>query len=370
MSKKDTTISSLSPISLSFALVSLFSAYMYHGLEFLSYESWIPLPGVGYLRWDLALWGSLLQIGLLHRLFVVMMYRRGVGLMILLLLTAFYYVLPRPPYFYTRSPVLFHYTDYLDSNPFHQNITIHNKGLTKTKSHALAEIIYRASRNWTHVTAAYGLAHHYYGTCLQYDHRHDDDRLPFYSFQHGFGHYSPKRAARESWYRHHFPEYVTEVQRQLKKEILPLVRPLYAQVVQASSEQDIVWGDEEGLGVPTVQIRMPHIPLTMHPQTNTIYQRRFHEIVRNETACQTTATVQTIVIPLLLPYRAGLRHWTRDEEHYYAQEIYFQYGKVYQYPAPTVHAVLSSSRFHERGIYMVLEAMAMPCEDGRWIFFH
>jgi hypothetical protein len=163
---------------------------------------------------------------------------------------------------------------------------------------------------------------------------------------------------------------VAQVQQNLKGEILPLVRPLYAQVVQAASEQDIVWGDVAGLGVPTVQIRMPHIPINLHPQTNTIYQRRFYELVSNETACHTTATVQTIVIPLLLPHRAGLRHWTREEEHYYAQDIYFQYGKVYQYPASTVHAVLSSSRFHERGIYMVLEAMAIPCEDGRWIFFH
>lgn len=342
-------------------------------MEPVSYDWWVPLPGIGYLRWDVALLGGLLELWILYRAVCCQQYWAIAFFLVLFLLVPH---LPDSwPRYCMRPPELFQYIDTEDGSNFNVNndgIAVLDGGLTRAQSYELANWVYQHSVNWTHASLSYALAYCQYGATLNFD-RKEEDQVPWYSLRHGFGHtMTYERAARESRYRLHFPDHIAETQAQLRERVLPIVRPIYARAVNVSEEQ-IVFGDDylQGLGLPSVGIMLPNIVWhwILNPHLDKLYGRRFDEMTRDVSDVCSGTQVQAFIMPLTVPYGAGLRQWN---DPYHSTDVYYELGKIYNFNAKTVHAIrpLPYKEWRRNDIRMILQAFAIPCDDGRWIFFH
>lgn len=274
---------------------------------------------------------------------------------------------------YLQSPEQFVPTDSKHNLFGGGGIRVLDFGLTREQTHRLAAMVYQHRMNWTHATTSQSLAYMQLGASINFDEK-SRTPIPFYSFYHGFGfQMTEERAAREGQYRLHFPEVIQDTQDILRREVLPVVRPVYARALHTTADK-IIFGDDfvPGLGLPSMGIMMPNVVWhwLMNPHVDRKYVTGFRKLTGSlGKNCTENPEVQAFIMPVTVPDGAGLRYWRSTEE---TVDILYEIGKLYNFDASTVHAILPLpyKEWRRREIRIVLQAFAVGCDDGRWIMFH
>lgn len=239
--------------SLSFSVIlPLGIIWIANGTDSFCSNVWVPLPFIGYFRWDCAVLGFCL--GELPVFWLCSKGNRIAWLLAILLMTLPFW--PRQPVFYTLSPSTF--LQLLHENgvsPFGKSIQILDSGLSNKDADRFLEIAWKHKTNWTHASAAKALGYYQFGKSENID-RKSTARPPFWSLQLGFLP-SHTTLARESIYRQHFPEQQDHVQDIIRREMLPTLRGIYAQALNTTN---VIFGEEldPKLGLPSIAIIAPN----------------------------------------------------------------------------------------------------------------
>lgn len=356
-------------------LLPLLLAWIAKGVTFASGDVWIPLPLIGYLRWDIFLLAFLFVE--LPIFWACYQHKNRLAGMILIITILLPYIPDsiRPIYCTRPIRMFFHYYEEMLGFPYPPAdqiaiTTHHATGLSKQDSSRLAEMALAHQDEWVHTTSAMCLGYFQYGPSINFD-RKLRRKPGIWSFQYGLTP-SEHRLGRESSYRLHFPELRAGVVSVLKKEALPALRDAYAKTVGASSEK-ILFGDEvfSNLGVPAITIMLGNAAWNSisNIHTDSIYASKFQEKNERTPFCNSTYDVTTFLLPLTAVLGSGLRYWTLVDE---MKEVYYEIGNVYTFNATTIHAIrpLPYYEWRRDDIRMTVQAFGVSCDDGRWVIYH
>jgi len=380
--------------------IPLLVGWIAYGTESISHEIWIPLPAVGYLRYDVALLAFFcLQLPVVWLLSYLCggsdnnntssdryAQHRTAWLLWFLLCTTVPFLpdairplfYTRPPQFVLRVAAEFNMNHHIPS----AGIQAHDTGLTLVESQRLAQLAWDQRADWTHITTSQSLGYFQWGSSINFDRQ--VSRTPgLYSFALGFVTSSIDRVARESDYRLHFPKPVAHVQRVLQHELLPRLRPLYARTLNVSSTDQIVYGDEilKGLGAPAITVVLPNVlwHWIANPHTDQLYADAFErKTIHQNLDCQRTANAgfKSFLLPLTLPEGTGLLYW---EPNGTRREVLYEMGKVYTFDASCVHAIrpLPYHEWNRKNVRITVQAFGVECQgnaqnnyQSKWIIFH
>ena len=347
-------------------LLPLLVVWIAQGTVTASGDVWIPLPLIGYLRWDVFL---ITFLGIELPIFWACYQNKHWSFWLILGIACLLPFIPDSirPIFYTKSlSMFFDYYEEFFGFPYNESpqVTAHATGLTQEISDRIAAFAWDYRHEWKHVSTSVCLGYYQLGPSLNFD-RNRRDMPPFYSFVYGFNP-SEERLALESHFRNHFPAKRTQVVDLLQKEMLPSLREAYARTVNVPTDQ-IVYGDEAfgKLGVPAITIMLGNAAWNSisNIHTDAMYADKFEEKNKRNFFCNSTYDVTTFLLPLTAAQGSGLRYWKKKDE---MVEVFYEIGHVYTFNATMIHAIrpLPYKEWQRQQIRMTVQAFGVECDDG------
>jgi hypothetical protein len=139
-------------------------------------DTWVPVPLIGYFRYDIAA----LLLSVEGILMLQLVRRRYVMLLLLAVLAIVPSILPegsRPEIYLSPPPKSFRDRVYARKAG---NITVHDNGISLEESSRLLKMVQSAQSRpqWTHISMALGLPYFIFGNSVHFDRKKDEKDIP------------------------------------------------------------------------------------------------------------------------------------------------------------------------------------------------
>lgn len=250
---------------------------------------------------------------------------------------------------------------------------IEDHGAAALEAGKLLDFVWENRNEWVKVSHGRALGYFVFGKNFNHDQAHKRGG-DMYSLRSGFRLTSFRETWGESDYRLHYPEKRSEVSKMFREKFGSSLASIYARVLDIDPET-IVLGDTgalskmENMGFPAVKVIFPSLfwHWFNNPHTDSyLYQMDYIDGKKCDKKRQ-----RTFLIPLTEPPNAGLYYWFRNGTRV---DVDYKVGNVYSFEVSVLHAIRPFPYFEwSRGSMMdsrvTIQAFGIPCE-GTWYITH
>lgn len=249
---------------------------------------------------------------------------------------------------------------------------IEDEGAAALETGPLLQFVWDNRNDWVKVSHARALGYFVFGKNFNHDRNIEPEGQ--YSIRSGFRLTSYRETWGESDYRLHYPEKRESVSKMFRERFGSGLANIYARVLDVDPDT-IVLGDtgslanKENMGFPAVKIVFPSLfwHWFNNPHTDK-YLYQFDEIDGN--ICDLNRQ-RTLLIPLTEPKDAGLYYWFADGTRI---SVDYKVGNVYSFEVSILHAIRPFPYFEwSRGRMMdsriTIQAFGIPCGNF-WYITH
>lgn len=341
-------------------------------------EYWIPVPLLGYTRFEIALALLFIQAMMTVAIYIVIPRRfRARYLMVaFILMPNLLPLLGTEQYIYFLRPFTSHMFRHYSSvpDPSSQTVQSVHGVLDHDETRRLIQFTLKHKELWTKVSKSHALGSFLLGWRNDFFFSYKTNGKT-YSLSHGLRLSGLRDPCRETDFsgncmKENLAISTDIMERGLKK----MVQRAYSKVLNTTAENVILPGGT--VGFPTIQILLPNFLYQFMSNPHIDYidvqdqddSNRYGADLLPIAGCNTRAPMKSIVIPLTASGGgAGLNYWTSlDHRH----EVDYEIGSAYIFPTTLVHSIRSFPyREYTRmdNVRITIQAFAAECNDGSWL---
>jgi len=249
---------------------------------------------------------------------------------------------------------------------------IEEVGAAALESGPLLDFVWENRNDWVKVSHGRALGYFVFGK--NFNHDQDKKKGSLYSLRSGFRLTSYRETWGESDYRLRFADKRAEVSKMFRERFGKSLAVIYARVLDIDPEI-IVLGDMgalakmENMGFPAVKIVFPSLfwHWFNNPHTDSyLYQM---DTINGDTCDKKRQ--RTFLIPLTEPPGAGLYYWFKNGTRV---DVDYKVGNVYSFEVSVLHAIRPFPYYEWRRGHMMdsritIQAFGIPCGD-KWYITH